>query len=102
MGICGALPGHADKFYSNKVIMTDSSAYAGYDCNCKGAWDRNGTCPEMHDNHIFTPDGKMADVCKTPLPARQASGIDIGTSVSTWPADEQVIAWARELLDLPA
>ena len=41
MGICGALEGHADKFFSNRVIQVSSSAYASYDCGC------NGTCPEV-------------------------------------------------------
>ena len=94
MGICGALPGHQDEFFSNKVIQVVSSAYAQYDCNC------NGTCPLMHDNHIYTPDGKMADICGKSLEERQSAGIDLGSSVATHPSDELVISWARELLGI--
>merc|ERR1711907_664492 len=42
MGICGALPGHADQFYSNRLIQTGTGAYASYDCKCSA-----GSCPEI-------------------------------------------------------
>ena len=98
MGICGALKGHADKFYNNKIIQTDSNAYASYDCSCNAT----DSCPDMHDNEVFTPDGKMGNVCGQSVASRAASGADVGTSVAPLPADEQIIAWARELLELPA
>merc|ERR1719183_2706177 len=41
-GVCAALPGHADKFYSNTVIQLASGGYASYDCTC----NTTGTCPE--------------------------------------------------------
>ena len=49
MGICGALPGHADKFFSNKIVLLGEGHYANYDCKC----NTTGTCPEMHDNQIY-------------------------------------------------
>ena len=97
MGICGNLKGHDDKFYNNKVVQLTSGSYASYDCNCK----KTGTCPEFHDNQIFTPDGNMADVCGETLQQRQSDGVDIGSSVSKHPSDEMLIEWARELIDLP-
>ena len=32
---------------------------------------------------------------------KTASGVDVGTKSEDWPSDEQIIAWARELLELP-
>ena len=48
----------ADRFFANKVIQTASGGYASYDCACKA-----DTCPAMHNNQIFTPDGKMGQIC---------------------------------------
>lgn len=97
VGICGALPGHADKFYSNTVIQLASGGYANYDCKCNAT----GSCPEMHDNSIYTPDGKMGNICGQPLAQRQAAGIDLKSAVHNWPADEVIIGWARQLLGMP-
>ena len=95
MGICGALPGHADRFFANKVIQTASGGYASYDCACKA-----DTCPAMHDNQIFTPDGKMGQICGQSLADRIKAGTDVGTSVSKHPSDDQILTWGRELLGL--
>merc|ERR1719201_1903496 len=97
LGICGNLPGHEDKFYNNRVIQLGSGGYARYDCSCT----KSKACPQLHDNTIYTPDGKMGKVCNQDLPTRQHEGVDIGTSVRAHPSDEIVISWARELLDLP-
>ena len=97
MAVCGALPGHADKFYANKVVQLASNAYASYDCKCAAT----KSCPEMHDNQVFTPDGKMQDVCGQTAAARAATGEDVGTSVGVTPGDDVLIMWARELLSLP-
>ncbi len=71
--------------------------YAGYDCKCTNS----SVCPVLHDNSIFTPDGKMGTICGETLPQRQAKGVDLGTTVKPWPSDDDIISWARELLDLP-
>ena len=44
----------------------------------------------------------MEDICGQSLAERQAKGLDLGTSVRQWPQADQVMAWARELLGLPA
>ena len=45
--------------------------------------------------------GTMGDVCGQSLEARQKAGIDMGTIVRKTPTDEEIIAWAREILELP-
>ena len=57
MGVCGALPGHADKFFGNKIVLLGAGHYASYDCKC----NTTGTCPEMHDNQIYVAGGKFPD-----------------------------------------
>ena len=94
--------GHEDKFYNNKVVQMASGAYAHFDCTCftaTGARDQN--CPQLHDNTVFTPDGTMGNVCGKTLAQLQAEGFDLGTAVSKWPSDDEMISWARELLSLP-
>lgn len=97
VGICGALPGHADRFFQNKVIQLSSGAYASWDCGCRGT----GTCPDVHDNAVFTPDGQMGSVCGESLADRQKRGVDAGTTVSTYPSAAAVMLWARENLGMP-
>ena len=96
MGIGGTLPGHNDYFYENRVVQNNNGGYANYDCSCSST-----TCPILHDNTIFTKNGEMENICGKTLPERQAEGIDVGTSVAAWPDDDDIIGWARELLDLP-
>jgi len=98
LGICGALPGHADRFYNNKVVQLTSAAYARFDCSCS----KNSSCPDLHDNMVFTPDGTMGQICGQSLKQRQDAGLDPGTVVLKTPSDEEIIGWARELLELPA
>ena len=98
VGVCGALTGHEDKFYNNKVVQLSGGSYANYDCNC----NKTNSCPVFHDNTIYTPDGTMANVCGQSIPDRQKQGIDLGTSVQKTPTDIEIISWARELLEVPA
>ena len=95
--VVGTLPGHVDKFYSNKIIQTTNRTSYQYDCSCNST-----TCPEVHDNSIFTPDGNMRLICNMSLPDRQKKGMDIGTEVIKHPADMEIIAWGREVLDMPS
>eukprot|EP01043_Picozoa_sp_COSAG02_P018442 COSAG02_NODE_861_length_16429_cov_75.930680_13_plen_140_part_00 len=97
MGICGALPGHADKFFSNKIVLVGQGHYASYDCKCNST----GTCPEMHDNQIYVHGGEFPSTCGQTLAQRQAQGIDTGSAAHELPSDDEIIMWARELLDLP-
>ena len=98
MGICGNLPAHEDKFYNNRVIQLSSGAPYSFDCSCM----KTKTCPQIHDNKIFTPDGTISGkVCGMDMAALQKAGIDVGSSVQKHPSDETVISWARELLGLP-
>jgi|EP01046_Picozoa_sp_COSAG06_P029237 FK506-binding protein 2/FK506-binding protein 14 len=97
MGVCGALPGHADKFFSNKIVLLGEGHYANYDCKCNST----GTCPEMHDNQIYVKGGAFPSTCGQTLAQRQAQGIDLGSGAHDLPSDDVIIMWARELLDLP-
>ena len=102
-GICGNHAGHEDKFYNNKVVQVASGGYNHFDCSCFKV-DPAGVaniCPKFHDNTVFTPDGTMGQVCGKTLAELQASGFDLGTTVQAWPSDDELISWARELLNLP-
>ena len=98
MGVCGALPGHADKFFGNKIVLLGQGRYANYDCKC----NTTDSCPEMHDNQIYVAGGKFPTTCGQTLEERQAQGIDLGSAAHDLPSDDVIIMWARELLSLPA
>jgi len=105
MAVCGNLAGHEDKFYNNKVIQTsDETSYASFDCGCflQNNASKFGNCPQLHDNTIYSLDGTMDSYCGKPLADWQAQGFDVGTTVQKWPSPDEVISYARELLELPA
>ena len=45
--------------------------------------------------------GQFPSTCGQTLAQRQAQGIDIGSAAHELPSDDEIIMWARELLDLP-
>jgi len=58
--------------------------------------------PTMHDNTLFLPDTAVTE-CGMPLPAWQAKGNDLRTTVA-WPppAATELLALAKETLATPA
>ena len=75
MAICGNLAGHEDKFYNNKVVQLTNRSYAQYDCTCADPKQGHvNTCPQIHDNSVYTPDGTSGDVCGMNIAARQVRG----------------------------
>merc|ERR1712130_908350 len=84
LGICSQVPGHEDYFYGNKVIIGKANPPLGnYACNDPKT--------VVHDNEIYTSDGKATE-CGKPAP------ISKGTHVYKLPTPNQVITWAREKL----
>ena len=51
----------------------------------------------MHDNAYFTTTGEMTE-CKTSLEDWQKQGHELNSTVASIPADDTIIAWAKELL----
>ena len=96
-GVVPQLPGHADYFYGNEVIMTKDGDYAlAQVCN-----DIPGVVPKtvVHDNHIYTPNGNVTE-CGMSLAEWQAKGNDPGTTASTWPDDDKLVMMVQRLLQL--
>ena len=92
-GICPQLAGHEDYFYKNTVVMTTDGDYgSGQTCSGDG---KTG----VHDNHIYTPTGKVTE-CKMSLADWQAKGNDPGTTASTWPSDDDLVKETRQLLGI--
>jgi hypothetical protein len=92
LSVTGTLPGHQDKFYNNKVIMTGTDVGS---INCK---DKD-VHADLSKNYFFNPSGNVT-VCGKSLAEAQEAGLDSGSSVATTPSDEQVIAWGKELLGM--
>ena len=90
LGVTGTLAGHEDVFASNKVVLTGSGV-GGPQCAAPAT--------VMHDNDYYTPDG-TAKECSTDLAGMQAKGMELGSSVATIPADDVILGWAKELLDI--
>ena len=53
----------------------------------------------MHDNRVYTPDGKASESGKS-IAEWQAQGHDLGTTVGTMPSDDEILAVARSLLQM--
>ena len=96
-GVVPQLPGHADYFYGNEVIMTKDGDYGlAQVCN-----DIPGVVPKtvVHDNHIYTPNGKVTE-CGMSLAEWQVKGNDPGSTASAWPDDDKLVVMVQELLKL--
>ena len=88
------LPAHVDYFYDNKCILNSDGDYATFSGNDdKTAW------PIMGNNSVFTPNAKTS-INGNDLADFQAGGHDLGTTVDVTPSDDQIIAWAKDMLDL--
>ena len=77
LGVCETLEGHEDYFYGNYVVMRGETV---------------GTClpqKQMHDNHYFTPTGKVTEGCE-----------GFGGNVSKLPRDEEILNQAKKKLGM--
>lgn len=96
MGVCAQKPGHEDAFYNNTCIMTQAGGnYAGFQNGIGGT-----ALPKMHDNRVFTPDGTAKEDGKT-IESWQAKGHDLRTTVGKIPPDAEILAMARDVLQMP-
>lgn len=91
------LNGHEDHFQRNKVIQT-SSRTGSFICDGPGK-------TVMDNNTYYTPDGALTVCCSqhphcdTSFEDWQAKGNERGSVVRTLPSDQDIISWARALLD---
>ena len=53
----------------------------------------------MFNNSVYTPTGAVTE-CGMSLAAWQALGNDVGTTASTFPSDDTLLALARNVLGL--
>ena len=78
MGVCAQKPGHEDAFYNNTCISVSASPqYASFSEGIGGP-----ALPVMHDNRVFTADGKATEAGKS-IAQWQAQGHDLGTKSHT-------------------
>ena len=95
MSVCAQKPGHEDAFYNNTCALVASSpTYANFQPGIGG-----DAYPTMHDNRVFTADGRAKEAGKT-VAEWQAQGHDVGTRVAQLPSDDDLVAMARGLLEL--
>ena len=94
------LPGHEDRFYNNEVVFlrSDDKAYMYY--NCELVAQNKSAAPVVHDNRLYTPDGKIADVCGETTEQRRINGKDPGTTVEVWPSTDDLVRLLRERMNL--
>jgi len=74
--------------------MQREGPYASFDC-------RSPALPIMYNNSVFNPTGANITECGKPLVEWQQEGHDQGTTVAPWPADDQILSWAKIALDMP-
>ena len=87
------LKGHEDHFVENKVVMTGQDV-GSFNCS----QDYYDGAPVMHSNQYYTPNGTINE-CEMSLAEWQKLGHDTHSTVSKLPSDEDIIQWARDLLD---
>lgn len=85
-----------DSFYNNYVVQDHDGNYGnGQACSTNG----NVDATIVHDNHIFTPTGKVTE-CGKALADWQAAGGDPGTTAAVTPDDAALLALARAALGM--
>ena len=95
MGVCAQKPGHEDSFYNNTCIINNNSPeYARFSPGIGGP-----AFPVMHDNKVLTLDGLATESGKS-ISAWQAQGHDLATTVGKLPADAELIAMAKGVLQM--
>lgn len=86
----GEYKGYNDGYFNNKCIITQRNGY-GSDCSVVAGF-------KVHDNQVFTKSGNLT-VCGKDFKAYQDEGHDPGTTISSWPADADVVAMGKEVLE---
>lgn len=86
--ICSQLKGHEDYFFNNTVVMTNDGNYGNPKCSGDGM-------TVLHDNKIYTPNGKVTE-CKMTLAEWQAKGNDLRTTANKTPADSDLVRMIKE------
>ena len=91
-GICGQREGHEDYYYNNTVVMTRDGDYGNPKCSGPGK-------TVVHDNHIFTPTGKVTE-CGMSLSDWQKQGNDPGSTAAAFPEDNMLLQQIKTLLQI--
>lgn len=90
LSVTDTLVGHEDYFYENRVIVTRTDV---------GRPICDGVRTIMGNNSYYTSTGQITE-CGKSLADSQKDGMDLGSTVSMYPSDDSIIAWARELLSM--
>ena len=82
--------------FSNNTCILLSDSHGGYASDCELAF--NQTCSH---NQVANPSGVLY-VCKEHIDLRKwlSEGHDPGTTVSTWPSNDAIIAQAKAILGM--
>ena len=92
-GICPQIEGHADAYYNNVLYQAKDGNYgSGQACTAPGK-------TLVWNNTVYSPTGAITECGKT-LAQWQAAGNDAGTVAAPYPADDVILAIARNLLGL--
>lgn len=90
LGVVSTLLGHEDVLVENTAVLNGNNV---------GSPVCTGAITQMRDNRYFTPSGTIS-LCGKPLDVAQEMGLDSNSTVGHIPADETILAWARELLSM--
>lgn len=89
------LAGHEDAFYNNTCIIARADpSYASFSPGIGGP-----AVPVMHDNRIYTLDGKASESGK-PIEYWQSQGHDLRTTVEAISPDVKIIQMAKSVLGM--
>jgi hypothetical protein len=91
--------GFNDGFFNNTCVYRNSYTSDCFIPKTKTEWSGGGW--QVHDNHVYSASGSTM-VCGNTIALADwvAKGHDKGSTTAKWPADEQLIAWGRGLLDI--
>lgn len=106
-------PGHQHTFKDNICYICYTGQYGHLGaCNsknisaslCDTSKPDQMCVTNLSNNQYYTPYGNASIQCGdgyVPLADLQKGGIELGSFVKTLPSNDQVVAWGRQVLDMP-
>jgi len=96
------VPHYVDGYYQNKCIQSQTQHYQNIAGGCTSKGIDPTVMPVSHGNEVYT-NGPLSVQCGEEVyseEAWQGLGMDVGTKRFPIPSDEEVIMWARDLLEM--
>jgi len=96
------VPGYVDGYYNNTCIQSPVVPYISHS-GCDPSNPSPKTLSITHDNRVYNQNSQASILCNDKIFTEiqwQQLGFDLGSTAYPLPQDEDVISWAKNLLNI--